>query len=723
MSRDSERKSHPSSRILMIAPTPFFADRGCHVRIYEEARALQEIGYTVEICTYHLGDDRPGLVTHRIPSIPWYNKLSAGPSWHKLYIDLLLLFKTWAVARRFRPDLIHGHLHEGAAIGWVVGRLVGVPVVGDFQGSLSGELEAHRFIPGRGVLYRFVAHNEGWLDRLPQVAVASCDDVAQELHTRFGVRDVILASDGADTELFHPDANVGDLQSLVPPGSRVVVYLGVLSPYQGTDHLLEAVPGVLSRVPEAYFLIMGYPDEDRYRRKALALGVAERVHFTGRIDYDQAARYLALGEVAVGPKLSETESNGKLYNYMACALPTVAFDTPPSREILGDLGVYAPPGDVAALAEGIVGLLEDHDASRELGFKLRQRVMEHFSWQNTARQLATAYEGAVARKQETRNGSKEGSKARHRITNLLKVAISLLGLLMIVLTQDMNEVFQLLRNMDWLPFLGALFLSIAGVPVRAFRWGSLVWALGVRVRWPRLVELYFVGSFFNMFLPTGLGGDAVKMYELSRAEHKAAPAISSVLVDRFLGLLVLFAMALVALLMGYELVPFEVWIVIVVVFFGSLIAVGLLLQRTWIAAVGRRLGVSRLLDRFQILRELYDSLYLYGTAALLRAIAASIAFNLMLILTNYLLGLAVGLDVSLWYYFLFIPIISALLTVPSVGGLGVREAGYVFLFSQIEGVDNSQAAALAFAYLFTLVINGLVGGVLYLLQGMRESQR
>jgi glycosyltransferase involved in cell wall biosynthesis len=141
---------------------------------------------------------------------------------------------------------------------------------------------------------------------------------------------------------------------------------------------------------------MGYPDVKLYRQKARRLGVEESVHLTGRIDYDQAPRYLALGEVAAGPKLSETESNGKLYNYMACALPTVAFDTPPSREILGDLGVYVSRGDVAALANAIAGLLEDPEASHKLGLKLRQRVQDRFSWQKTARQLEIAYDLALA---------------------------------------------------------------------------------------------------------------------------------------------------------------------------------------------------------------------------------------------------------------------------------------------------------------------------------------
>jgi glycosyltransferase involved in cell wall biosynthesis len=74
----------------------------------------------------------------------------------------------------------------------------------------------------------------------------------------------------------------------------------------------------------------------------------------------------------------------------------VAFDTPPSREILGELGVYAPRGDVPALADGIAGLLADPEAARRRGQALRRRVEERFSWQNTAHQLLAAYRLARA---------------------------------------------------------------------------------------------------------------------------------------------------------------------------------------------------------------------------------------------------------------------------------------------------------------------------------------
>lgn len=307
-------------------------------------------------------------------------------------------------------------------------------------------------------------------------------------------------------------------------------------------------------------------------------------------------------------------------------------------------------------------------------------------------------------------------KTRDRLTNLLKILVSLGLLAVLVANVDVGEAMARLANMNWALFLAALVLYLGGVLVRAYRWAVLIWALGVLVPWWRLVALYFVGSFFSLVLPTGVGGDAVRMYEVSQDSGEASSAISSVLVDRFLGLFVLFALALLALIGGYQLVEPRVRVLIAVGFFGLLAGVALLLQRTWIESWGRRLGLDRLLGRIKILRELYESIHLYGPVALLRATAASGVFNLMLFLAVYLLGLAVGIDLSLWYYFLFVPIISAVLMVPSIGGLGVREAAFVVLFAQV-GVDRDQALALGLAYDAVLLATGLIGVIIYIVQG------
>jgi uncharacterized protein (TIRG00374 family) len=312
-------------------------------------------------------------------------------------------------------------------------------------------------------------------------------------------------------------------------------------------------------------------------------------------------------------------------------------------------------------------------------------------------------------------------QTRNRLLNLLKIVVSLGGIAILALTQDLQQVAQILREMDWLPFLFALVLFLSGSFVRAYRWGCLVWALGVNASWWRLVGLYFVGGFFSLFLPTGVGGDAVKMFELSRDGGRAAPAISSVLVDRFLGLFVLFAIALVALLGSHELVSSELRTLIAVVFVGSLVGAGLLVQRTWIETWGHRLGLDRILGRFKILKELYETVHLYGATSLLRATGASVVWNLILIFGYYFLGQAVGMEVPLGRYLLLVPVISALLMVPSIGGLGIREGATVLLFAQM-GTTEAQALALAVTYDLTLVVNGLIGASIYILQGMRGAR-
>lgn len=387
-------------KILMIAPTPFFSHRGCSVRVYEEARALEKLGNEVVICTYHIGDDVPGLAVHRIINVPWYKRLRAGPSYHKVYLDALLWFRSLRVARQIKPDVIHGHLHEGTLLGYMVGRILSLPLLSDLQGSLTGELKSHGFVKGDGVYFALLAGLERAIDALPHVTVASSSAVAEELRSEFGARRVFLALDGVDNDVFHPSVRKASRPQSIPPDAKVVVYLGLLSDYQGIDCLLEAIPQVLRVNEKVHFLIMGYPNVELYQEQARRLSVHDHVTFTGRIPYSEAPSYLALGDLAVSPKIAETESNGKLYNYMACGLPTIAFDTPVNREILGDLGLYARLGDASSLASALLGAIGDETLMADLGKKLRERAVRLFSWENTARQLMDCYALAMGQREQ-----------------------------------------------------------------------------------------------------------------------------------------------------------------------------------------------------------------------------------------------------------------------------------------------------------------------------------
>jgi glycosyltransferase involved in cell wall biosynthesis len=214
---DKMDNNEPKSigRILMIAPTPFFADRGCHVRILGEAKALITLGYKIVVCTYGIGRDVEGIPTERIARIPWYNKLSAGPSVHKLYIDLLLLWKVIRICQRFKPNLIHAHLHEGIVIGKIASAIFAIPLVADLQGSLTAELLDHKFLPNTKWLISFMYWIEKKINQMPSHLIVSCSPTAQRCIEFFGISANRVSSimDGVDLDIFSPQAKDPVLQA------------------------------------------------------------------------------------------------------------------------------------------------------------------------------------------------------------------------------------------------------------------------------------------------------------------------------------------------------------------------------------------------------------------------------------------------------------------------------------------------------------------------------
>jgi glycosyltransferase involved in cell wall biosynthesis len=382
----------------MIAPTSFFADYGCHVRIYEEVRILQQLGHQVTVVTYRNGSDVPGLDIRRTLPIPWRRHYEVGSSRHKIAFDLLLGLKTLQLLLLQRYDVIHAHLHEGAMIGLVLARLFRLPVVFDFQGSLTEEMIDHNFLRRDSRFYHLLRRLERWIDQSSAVIFPSSTEGGRILVEQFACKPTSVRTlvDRVDTDVFRPATSYPlatrqeqRVRLGIPADAKVIVYLGLLAEYQGTGLLLEAMQRILQRRSDVYLLLMGFPGINIYEQKAVDLGIRDHVIFTGRVPYRETAPlYLALGDAAAAPKLSLTESAGKLLNYMAVGLPTVAFDTPVAREYLGLHGLLAERGNVQSLAEKLLIAL----ASPELGAPLRQRAVQHFSWRSAGEAIVAAYD-------------------------------------------------------------------------------------------------------------------------------------------------------------------------------------------------------------------------------------------------------------------------------------------------------------------------------------------
>ena len=385
--------------ILHVGPTPFFSDRGCHIRMRGLIRGLNRLGVRSALCTYHHGRNVESVETLRTPRIPGYTKVDAGPSPFKYLADILLFFRVCGAVARRRPDIIHGHLHEGALIGWAV-QLVffwrRIPLVFDMQGSLVGELEEYDYVKESGLKRKLFGWIERFIDHRPQSIVCSSRHSLDLARERFGVPAdrLHLVSDGVDVAP-PAAAAVERLRAELglPTDSPVAVYTGSLLRVKGVDALHELMREIAERDLGVHLLIVGYPVEET-RAFVEKHGLQAGCTLTGRVEFDRLGEYLALADMAIEPKASTSgEASGKVLNYMAAGLPVVCFDTINNREMLQDSGCYAPAGAASGLADHLQALAEDSERCRKLGARARSHVEDHFSWNASAQRLRDIYEG------------------------------------------------------------------------------------------------------------------------------------------------------------------------------------------------------------------------------------------------------------------------------------------------------------------------------------------
>ena len=383
----------------------FFADYGGHIRILEEAKILRRLGHTVTILTYPNGRDIARLDIKRCFGVPFNYRVEVGATRHKFYLDLMLGAKALLHVLRNKPDIIHGHIHEGALIGWLLSKLTGAPLIFDFQGSLTGEMLDNNFLKPSSSFLKLFRWLEQRINQVAKVILTSSHHSAHLLKNEFDipVGRIHPTPDCVDAYTFSPDT-ITEAEKLaikqaynIPLDKQVIVYSGILTPHQGTDHLLQALQLLNQRRADFHLLLMGFPHVAHYQAMGQQLNVAHLVTFTGKIPYELLPSRLAIGDIATAPKLSATEGCGKILNYMSMAIPTVVFDTPVSKEFLGQNGIYAAQYTAASLADALDQALSMSKLEKEMmGRLLRQWIIANYSWEKTGKQIESVYSAVLA---------------------------------------------------------------------------------------------------------------------------------------------------------------------------------------------------------------------------------------------------------------------------------------------------------------------------------------
>jgi len=382
-------------RVLHIAPTPFFADRGCHIRIRNEIEAFKASDVKIILCTYPIGRDIEGIDIRRTFRIPGFIRTDAGFSPFRFPADVLVFFLTLKVAWQERPDILHGHLHEGALIGWAVRCCLfwrKIPLVMDMQGSLTGELIGYGTIPQTSFLARVSSVVEQIICRMPKAFFCSSVRSLGILRQRHGVdhQRLALVNDVVPDRFFTvQDPAVNRTKLGIPADRTVVLYSGSLLPGKGVGHILQAIDQLRSM--DLYWLLIGYPIEDIHDQ-LMALSLDGMVRMTGQVAYDDLSQWLAVADIALDPKEDTSgEASGKILHYMAAGLPVVCFDTVNNRSLLGTLGYYADTSE-NAFSRAILAAVHEHPTERaRRGAEGRTLASRDYSLASIRNNLARQY--------------------------------------------------------------------------------------------------------------------------------------------------------------------------------------------------------------------------------------------------------------------------------------------------------------------------------------------
>jgi uncharacterized protein (TIRG00374 family) len=279
-----------------------------------------------------------------------------------------------------------------------------------------------------------------------------------------------------------------------------------------------------------------------------------------------------------------------------------------------------------------------------------------------------------------------------------------------------NHIFSQIIAVKWPWMIYSLAVFVASNILGGWQWFLLLKAKGLKISFWNAQSFYHIGLFFNNFLIGYIGGDAFRIYDVKRKSGDIVHAFSTVFFDRFIGFFMITTIAMITTVIALPaLIDSDVGYTIAVILIIWLMALLILFNEK----IARRFSwFSRFLPfRLQNkLGEIYLSLnqFRHNKKFLVRIFGIAMVVQILRILTHLLMALAIGVRIPSVYFFVFIPIIGIISSLPiSVGGIGVREQSSVTLFGQL-GISPGPVVAFEFLAYFISIIATLPGGVLFI---------
>ncbi len=378
--------------ILLLAPHPFYQERGTPIAVDLLLTALSRRGDQVDVVTFHEGTGKtyPGVTLHRIPRLPGMHGIRPGFSFKKLVCDAFVLAKALRLAARGTYGVVHA-VEESVFMAMLIRRLFHIPYVFDMDSSLPRQMiEKFRFLVVFSPILKWF---EGCAIRHALAVVPVCDalaDIARPYapHKLCLLRDISLLA----------QAPLNDSRGLQPALATIphpcFLYIGNLERYQGLDLLMDSFALLLQKGTRASLVIAGGQKTDiqHYQKKSAMAGLGAHVHFLGPWPIDRMAELFALADVLVSPRIQGNNTPMKIYSYLHSGKPILATDLPTHTQVLSpDVAMLASPTP-EHFAAGMRVLIEHPDQGQAMSRRAKALADKQYSFAVFERTVKELYE-------------------------------------------------------------------------------------------------------------------------------------------------------------------------------------------------------------------------------------------------------------------------------------------------------------------------------------------
>lgn len=304
----------------------------------------------------------------------------------------------------------------------------------------------------------------------------------------------------------------------------------------------------------------------------------------------------------------------------------------------------------------------------------------------------------------------------------LLISAILVGVLLV--TVDLGEVVRLFGRANFSLLLVACLWAFVDRFIMIYRWILLLKPIGIQGSARQIIQIHFTSSFLGAFVPFSIAADLMRSYSISKHTGNFIQPFSSNMIDRLLGLISLSMIAFVALLGSLIVNPSLISPSVYYSIIGGALVLGISLLLIWNRdLVDKLLSLFRWPARSKVvskIMEVYTACLVYKNhkATIFKVLGLCFINHIGAFLMMYVIALSLNIHVSIMYFFIFVPMISFLNSLPiSVNGVGVSEAGFVYLFS-FAGLSMPEALAIALLGRLVSLIATLPGGVIYAVNGL-----